>query len=81
MIRAELRSKRHCAAAIADFTQVLSRAPTAALAERALHGRAACRLRSGDAARAQRDLITYLDRFPNGRFADDAQAALNRLQK
>jgi hypothetical protein len=75
VIRGEMRSARRCAQAIDDFTQVLAAAPPAPLAERALYGRAACRVRQGDSEGAARDLAAYLRRFPAGRFAADARAA------
>lgn len=75
VIRGEMRSARRCAQAIDDFTQVLAATPPAPLAERALYGRAACRVRQGDSEGAARDLTAYLRRFPAGRFAADARAA------
>jgi regulator of sirC expression with transglutaminase-like and TPR domain len=78
VIRGELRAQRRCPAAVSDFTQVLAAAPAAPLAERALRGRAACHLRSGDPERAAADLSRYLRQFPNGRFAAEARAALKQ---
>ncbi|HET6284245.1 MAG TPA: tetratricopeptide repeat protein [Polyangia bacterium] len=75
VIRGELGSISHCTQAIADFTQVLAATPPAPLAERALYGRAACRVRQGDSEGAVRDLTAYLRRFPAGRFAAEARAA------
>lgn len=56
---------------------ILGSAP-AALSERALYGRATCRLRSGDDAGGQVDLEAYLTRFPNGRFAGQVRQRLAR---
>jgi hypothetical protein len=91
LARAELRAKvgRH-AAALEDFdlllagnpglpsSPVLPGLPADSIAERALWGRAACRAAAGDTAAARRDLQDYLSRFPGGRFASDARAALSR---
>jgi TolA-binding protein len=52
---------------------VLARAQTAALEERALDGRAACRSKRGDTHGAADDLRRYLDRFPGGAHADRAR--------
>ena len=76
VIRAELRSPSDCPAAIRDFDHVLARPATAALAERALHGRAACRLALGETAGAASDLRAYLLRYPHGRFAAQAHRKL-----
>jgi hypothetical protein len=76
LLRAELYAERECARAIPDFDAVLRASPASPWAERALYGRAACRLRLGDTARAQDDLETYLSRYPSGRFADRVRARL-----
>ncbi|HVY28676.1 MAG TPA: tetratricopeptide repeat protein [Polyangiaceae bacterium] len=74
LIRAELRADDDCRAALSDF-QVLIDLPLAAgWAERALFGRGACLLKLGDQAGAQRDFDRYLERFPNGRFAEQIRA-------
>jgi hypothetical protein len=76
VIRGELTAPSSCTAAVDDFERVLAEAPPAALAERALHGRATCRARLGDDAAAARDFREYLRRFPEGPFAGEARRAL-----
>jgi hypothetical protein len=73
LIRGELTAATDCARAAADFDRVLAERTPPAFAERALHGRAACRARLGDEAGAQSDLAEYLRRFPAGRFAPEAR--------
>jgi hypothetical protein len=76
--RAELRAAAGgCAVANEDFDLLLAGSPVIdSITERALWGRAACRASGQDAAGANRDLEEYLSRFPRGRFARDARAAL-----
>jgi tetratricopeptide (TPR) repeat protein len=78
--RAELRAdKNRRASALHDFDLLLrADAPTDAVTERALYGRAVCRARMGDWEGARKDFERYLAIFPNGRFADKARAAMNR---
>ena len=74
LIRAELRADDDCRAALSDF-QVLVEQPLASgWQERALFGRGACRLRTGDHDGAERDFSRYLEQFPTGRFADQIRA-------
>lgn len=81
VLRAELRAgaKRYTEA-IADFTQLLAAAPSDDFAERALYGRAACRLALGSQALARADLQDYATRFPTGRFADTVRRTVRDLQ-
>ena len=54
---------------------------TLALGQRvvfALYGRAACHARLGDVEEARSDLEAYVTRFPAGRYAARARAALER---
>lgn len=76
--RGELRAGAgRCAEALIDFGLALtSDKRSDGAAERALYGRASCRARLGDAEGARADLASYLARFPSGRFASDARAAL-----
>lgn len=76
LVRAELLAPRDCRRASLDFERVLASNPPPALDERALFGRASCRLRSGDVAGGQADLGTYLARYPDGRFAKQARERL-----
>jgi hypothetical protein len=75
LLRAELYAERDCRKALVDFDAVLAVAPSS-LSERALYGRATCRLRSGDDAGARADLDQYLMRFPSGRFAQQVRKRL-----
>lgn len=91
LARAELRAHEgRREEAIADFDGVLQGPvdPNTAVdyvshasqvAERALYGRAVCRLRGGDLGGARVDLRAYLERFPRGPHAGDAEEALGRL--
>jgi hypothetical protein len=74
LLRAELHGERNCQKALPDFDAVLAASAPAPLAERALYGRATCRLRLGDSTGARSDLKRYLTRFPNGRFATQVRA-------
>lgn len=66
LARAELSAETNCAAALADFDRVLAAGSTAAVGERALYGRSACRARTGDEAGAKADARAYLQRYPAG---------------
>ena len=78
--RAELRAdKGRRSAALHDFDLLLSVwGKTDAVAERAVYGRAVCRAKSGDWDGARHDFERYLGDFPQGRFAEQARAALAR---
>jgi hypothetical protein len=78
--RGELRADAgRCREAVADFDVLLADdAASDDAAERALYQRAACRARLGDSEAASADLETYLERFPMGRDAARARAALDR---
>jgi hypothetical protein len=69
VIRGELRAGSSCARAEEDFSAVLVRVPEGPLAERALYGRAVCRVKRGDHAAAAADMRAYLNRFPSGAHA------------
>jgi hypothetical protein len=73
VVRGELAAATSCERAVTDFDGVLAAAPPAALAERALHGRATCLARLGDRPAALRDLRDYLRLYPEGRFAAEAR--------
>jgi hypothetical protein len=78
--RGELRAEGgRCPEAISDFDALLGKDPGLDLVcERALYGRAACRGRLGESAAARGDLEAYLSRFPQGRNAARARAALDQ---
>jgi tetratricopeptide (TPR) repeat protein len=76
LLRGELLKERgDCVAAMATFDQALDEGP-AALAERALWGRAGCRAAVGRAEESRADLEQYLRLFPHGIFAKKVRAAL-----
>jgi len=81
-VRAELltRAKR-CAEATADFDALLAPGAPAATRERALYGRASCRLQGARPGDAQPDLARYLAEFPHGRFAHPVREALEQLRR
>jgi len=74
VVRGELRAAaRRWLEASADFDHALSRVTgSPAWHERALWGRGAARLRSGERAAGMADLERYLDKYPSGRFAAEA---------
>ncbi len=76
--RAELRAAAgRCGGASNDFDLLLKGNPAFdPITERALWGRASCRAAASDGVGARGDLQDYLARFPDGRFARDARAAL-----
>jgi hypothetical protein len=77
LVRAELRAAAsRFRQAVDDFGAVLT-APAVDqdTEERALYGRASCYTRLGEAALADADLASYLERFPAGRFAREVRAA------
>lgn len=80
LLRGELRGEAgRCAEAVADFSAILDRPGAAGAAgERALYGRASCRARQGDKAGARADLVSYLSRYPSGKFSDEAREALGK---
>jgi hypothetical protein len=65
-----------CQEAIVAFSPTADRAGADPLVERALFGRAGCRLTLGQDAAGRQDLETYLSRFPAGRFVAEARALL-----
>ena len=79
LVRAELYAERDCSKALLDFAAVLAAGASGGLGERALYGRATCRLRLGDAAGGDADLEAYLSRYPKGRFSDQIRARIGKL--
>lgn len=65
--RGELLVKEHnCEQAVVEFDKVIAERVQDVFEERALYGRASCRLESGDIARARSDLARCLERHPKG---------------
>ncbi len=81
VVRAELRARTDCARADEDFSLALAHSPNAALLERILYGRGACRAKSGKTSGAVEDLQRYLDRFPSGAHAAWARQWLDTIGK
>jgi tetratricopeptide (TPR) repeat protein len=78
--RAELLAKANrCGEAMADFDAALGGAPVTR--ERALYGRASCRLRTARPDAAEADLNDYLREYPQGRFAPAVREALEKLRR
>lgn len=74
IIEAELLAETgHCDTALGHFTTALSSTLTADVEERARYGRANCQT---DVDARRRDFEAYLQRFPYGRSAAQAQSAL-----
>lgn len=81
VIRGELRARRDCPSAIKDFNDAQGRGPDAALLERILYGRGACRANTGDRHGAVSDLRRYVERFPEGSHAGWARRWLESNDK
>ncbi len=81
VVRAELRARTDCTRADEDFSLALSHSPDAALLERILYGRGACRAKSGKTSGATEDLQRYLNRFPSGAHAAWARQWLETIGK
>ena len=81
VVRAELRARTDCLRAEEDFSVALTHSPDAALLERILYGRGACRAKLGKASGATEDLRRYLERFPNGAHAAWARQWLETISK
>src|SRR5260370_34396737 len=79
VLRGELRMTRgRFAEALDDFEATLVAGGPDTIVERALFGRASCRLRLGDADGARADLRRYLERFPASPRAAEVRASLAR---
>ena len=80
--RAELLAKaKRCSEAIADFDAALAPGGGQATRERALYGRASCRLQTARSDGATSDLKDYLREYPQGRFAPVVREALEKLRR
>ena len=79
-VRGELRANAgRCREALGDFSWALGHQPTAGTEERSLYGRAACKQTMHNSDGARVDYNDYLQRFPAGKFAAAANAALRDL--
>ena len=76
LLRAELMVERDCGRALTDFDAVLAASPAGPFLERALYGRAGCRLRLSQVTIGRADLQSYAARFPEGRFIEQVRARL-----
>ena len=77
--RGELRAEAgRCQTSLSDFTMVIGADRRDGFEERALQGRATCRLRLGDAPAARSDLERYLVLYPAGRFAAETRRAMGQ---
>jgi TolA-binding protein len=81
VMRAELRARTDCSRAEEDFNVALTHSPDAALLERILYGRGACRAKMGKASGAAEDLQHYLERFPSGAHATWARQWLDTINR
>jgi len=81
LVEAELLSEAgRCEQAMRLFARALAAPRGDELEERARYGRAVCRAHVGDVAGSERDLLDYLEKFPEGRFAAAVHARLGVLQ-
>ncbi len=77
LVEAELLSEvGRCPQAVPLFAKTLAASRGDGLEERALYGRAVCGAQLGDAHGSQRDLLDYLEKFPDGRFANAVRGRL-----
>jgi len=74
----QLAASGRCADAIVPFSIVADTRSDGPLVERALFGRARCRMALHEDESARQDLETYLARFPNGRYARQARMLLHQ---
>ena len=80
VLEAELHAERGaCDRAMPLFDEALSRPSGASVEERALFGRASCRVRLGEPDGAAADLRRYLEHHPTGRHAESARRMLDRI--
>ena len=78
LLRGELLGRRgRRDEALTVFAGLLEEGLSPAQRERALFGRATCLLQQGNAEASRSVLTRYLDEFPQGRFAAEAQRALS----
>jgi hypothetical protein len=82
VLRGELWAARPdgCVVAVVDFTSALT-GDRSRLEERALFGRASCRLALGQLEAGHADLAKYLERFPSGLRAAEVRARLAEQHK
>jgi len=80
LLRGELLARSHrCRDALPVFEQSLL-ASLPMQRERALYGRAVCRAELGDLAGSRADLRAYVQQYPGGKFAAEAEHALDQSE-
>ncbi|HXJ19443.1 MAG TPA: tetratricopeptide repeat protein [Polyangia bacterium] len=81
LARAEILAEQNrCSQAIADFDDLMAAPVRDDAGERALYGRAGCRLRAGETTRARLDLLQYIQLYPEGRFIGAVRRAARQVE-
>jgi outer membrane protein assembly factor BamD (BamD/ComL family) len=78
VVRVEIMSQADQCEKAMDELDLLVGSQTGSLLERALFTRATCHQRLGKLTQSHADLQSYLERFPQGQFADKARRELEK---